>query len=247
VPALRLWETPGSEDDATGSPSFSWPSLQSSIGSVADDYRLQITTAKGQIIWSAATSGTSTHVSIDPRVTQDFAGNWAIWAHRKIAGDATDFDLTWYSPSTAYASQGRIPLSRGKDCWLQGANGAVKQSPCPLTDGDLGTKLQPLPASQCPSGQTCTPPPQNNWVYVDLGAAMTVSALALYDVAFGSSSSATVEGSVDGASWTPLAPPISNQQYQLVTLSGTARYFRLRLIDPNGQFPSFGNSEVAIF
>jgi F5/8 type C domain len=247
VPALRLWETPGSEDDATGSPSFSWPSLQSSIGSVADDYRLQITTAKGQIIWSAATPGSSTRVGIDPRVTQDFAGNWAIWAHRKIAGDATDFDLTWYSPSTAYASQGRIPLSRGKDCWLQGANGAVKQSPCPLTDGDLGTKLQPLPASQCPSGQTCTPPPQNNWVYVDLGAAMTVSALALYDVAFGSSSSATVEGSVDGASWTPLAPPISNQQYQLVTLSGTARYFRLRLIDPNGQFPSFGNSEVAIF
>lgn len=247
VPPLRLWENTGVEDDTSGAPSFSWPSLESSIGSVADDYRLQITTAKGQIIWSATTSGSSTQVGIDPRVTQDFAGNWATWAHRRIAGDGTDFDLTWYSPSIAYATQGRIPLSRGKDCWLQGASGPVKQSPCPLTDGDLATSLQPLPAPQCPSGQTCTPPPQNNWVYVDLGTATTMSALALYDVAFGSSSFAVVEGSLDGAAWTPLAAPISNRQYQFVTLSGTARYVRLRLGDTSAQLPAFGNSEVAIF
>jgi hypothetical protein len=247
VPPLRLWETTGIEDDASGAPSFSWPSLESSIGSIADDYRLQITTPKGQTIWSAMTSGSSTQVGIDPRVTQDFAGNWATWAHRKIAGDGTDFDLTWYSQSMAYATRGRIPPSRGKDCWLQGASGPVKQSPCPLTDGDLATSLHPLPAPQCPSGQTCTPPPQNNWVYVDLGTAMTVSALAFYDVAFGSSSFAMVEGSLDGAAWTPLAAPISNRQYQLATLSGTARYVRLRLGDASAQFPAFGNSEIAIF
>ena len=247
VPAMRLWETAGIEDDAGGGPSFTWPSLESSIGSPADDYRLQITAASGQIIWSAITSGSSTQVGIDPRVTQDFAGNWATWAHRKIAGDGTDFDLTWYSPSQAYATQGRVPLSRGKDCWLQGAGGPVKQSPCPLTDGDLGTGLQPLPPTQCPSGQMCTPPAQNNWVYVDLGTATALNAVALYDVAFGSSSSATVEGSLDGTAWTPLAAAISNQQYQLVTLSGTARYVRLRLGDASAQFPGFGNSELAIF
>jgi hypothetical protein len=247
VPPLRLWETAGTEDDASGAPSFSWSSLEHSIGTVADDYRLQVTTAKGQTIWSAATPGSSTQLPIDPRVTQDFAGNWAIWAHRKTAGDGTDFDLTWYSPATAYASRGRVPASRGKDCWLQGAGGPVKQSPCPLTDGDLGTRLQPLPAPQCPSGQTCTPPPQNNWVYVDLGAAMTVSALVLYDVAFSRSSFAAVESSLDGAAWTALTTPISNQPYQLVTLSGTARYVRLRLVDASAQFAAFGNSEIAIF
>jgi hypothetical protein len=247
VPPLRLWEAAGAEDDTTGVPSFSWPSLESSIGSASDDYRLQITTAKGQIIWSAATSGTSTHVSIDPRVTQDFAGNWAIWAHRKVAGDGSDFDLTWYAPAMAYATKGRTPQSRGKDCWLEGPSGPVKQSPCPLTDGDLATSLQPLAAPQCPSGQSCTPPQQNNWVYVDLGAATPVSALALYDVAFGSSSSAIVEGSLDGTAWTPLAAPISNRQYQLLTLSGTARYVRVRLIDASAQFLAFGNSEIAIF
>jgi hypothetical protein len=32
-----------------------------------------------------------------------------------------------------------------------------------------------------------------------------------------------------------------------VTLSGTARYVRLRLGDPSAQFSAFGNSEVAIF
>jgi hypothetical protein len=247
VPPLRLWETAGTEDDTTGTPSFSWPSLATSIGSAADDYRLQITTAKGQIIWSAAASGSSTQVSIDPRATQDFSGNWAIWAHRKIPGDGTDFDLTWYSPSTAYATRGRIPLSRGKDCWVQGASGPVKESGCALTDGDLGTSLQPLPAPQCPSGQSCTPPPQNGWVYVDLGAATPVSMLVLYDVALGSSSSAILEGSLDSTAWTPLAAPISSQPYQVVTLSGTARYVRLRLVDAGAQFPGFGNSEVAIY
>ena len=123
----------------------------------------------------------------------------------------------------------------------------MKQSPCPLTDGDLTTSLQPLPAPPCPSGQSCTPPPQNNWVYVDLGTSTTVSALVLYDVAFGSSSFATVEGSLDGATWTALAAAISNQPYQLVTLSGTARYVRLRLLDTSAQLPAFGNSELAIF
>jgi hypothetical protein len=247
VPALRLWETAGSEDDSSGAPTFSWPSLDSAIGSAADDYRLQITTAAGQTIWSAAAAGTMTNVSIDARVTQDFAGNWGTWAHRKVAGDGTDFDLTWYSPALAYASHGQVPPSRGKDCWLQGANGPVQQSPCALTDGNLATSLQPLPAPSCPSGQTCTPPQQNNWVYVDLGAATTVSALVLYDVAFGSSSFAAVEGSLDAVAWTPLAAPFSSQRYQLVALSGAARYVRLRLMDPTAQLAAFGNSEIAIY
>jgi hypothetical protein len=247
VPVMRLWETAGSEDDSSGAPSFSWPSLGGSIGSAADDYRLQITTSNGQTIWSAPASGSSTQLSIDARVTQDFAGNWATWAHRKLSGDGTDFDVTWYSQSTAYASHAHVPPSRGKDCWLQGANGPVKQSPCPLTDGNLATSVQPLPAPTCPSGQTCTPPQQNNWVYVDLGAAMPLNALVLYDVAFGSSSFAAIEGSTDAMAWTPLAAPISNQQYQIVTLSGTARYVRLRLQDATVQLPAFGNSEIAIF
>lgn len=247
LPALRLWETAGVETDASSAISFSWPSLVSSIGTAADDYRVQITTGQGQVIWSAPASGSSTQVSIDPRVTQDFAGNWATWAHRKIPGHDTDVDVTWYSPSLAYATHGHVPPSRGKDCWLQGASGPVKQSPCPLTDGNLGTSLQPLPAPQCPTGQSCTPPQQNNWVYVDLGAAAPVSTLVLYDVAFGSASLAAVEGSVDGTAWTPLAAPIANQRYQLVPLSGTARYVRLRLVDPSAQLAAFGNSEVAIF
>jgi len=245
VPTLRLWETAGSEADANGAVSFSWPSLDSAIASTADDYKLQITTAKGQIVWSAP-AASATQVSIDPRVTQDFAGNWAVWAHRKIPGDGTDFDLTWYSPSTAYASHGSVPTSRGKDCWLQGATGPVMQSPCALTDGDLGTGLQPLPAPQCPSGQSCTPPQQNNWVDVDLGAATPLSALILYDVAFGTSSAA-VEGSSDGTTWTTLVASLPGRAYQLVKLSGMARYVRLRLLDATAQFPAFGNSEIAIF
>lgn len=247
LPALRLWESAGSETDAGGAPTFSWPSLESAIGSAADDYRVQITTAHGETIWSASAAGSATGLAIDGRVTQDFAGNWSTWAHKKLAGDGTDFDVTWYAPATAYASRGVVPPSRGKDCWLDGANGPVKQSPCPLTDGNLATALQPLPTPACPSGQTCTPPPQNNWVYVDLGAPTALSALVLYDVAFGSASLADVEGSLDATRWTPLAAPVTSQRYQVVTLSGTARYVRLRLDDPKAQLSAFGNSELAIF
>jgi len=104
-----------------------------------------------------------------------------------------------------------------------------------------------LPAPACASGQSCPPPAQNNWVYLDLGAPGAVSALVLYDVAFGTSSSAFVESSADGAAWSAQAGPISNQPYQVVPLSGTARYVRLRLVDPSAQFPAFGNSEIAIY
>lgn len=246
VPALRLWEATGSEADAGGAATFSWPALESAIASTADDYRLQIATAKGQVVWSAAAAGSSTQVSVDPRVTQDFAGNWSVIAHRKVPGSGTDFDLTWYSRSLAYPSRAIVPPSRGKDCWLQGASGPLMQSPCALTDGDLGTSLQPLPAPACPSGQSCTPPQQNNWVSVDLGAATALSALVLYDVGFGTSV-AVVEGSADGMTWTTLVASISSQPYQVVKLSGTARYVRLRLADATAQFPAFGNSELAIF
>jgi hypothetical protein len=246
IPALRLWESAGNEDDSTGTVRFTWPALKSSIGTDADDYKVQITTAAGQTIWSAAASGSITDLTIDARVTQDFAGNWATWAHRKVAGDGTDFDVTWYSPSLAYGSHGHIPLSRGKDCWLQGANGPVKQSPCALTDGDLTTHLSPVPAPTCPSGQTCTQPQQNNWVYIDLGAPTSLSALVLYDVNFGSALPATVEGSLDAADWTTLAIATATP-YSLVSISGTARYVRLRLNDPKAQLPSVGNSEIAIF
>ena len=137
--------------------------------------------------------------------------------------------------------------SRALNCTFAGAGGPVKQSPCALTDGNLGTSLQPLAAAPCPSGQMCTPPQQNNWVYIDLGSATAITALVLYDVAFGSSSSAVVEGSADGTTWTALAAPVSSQPYQLVPLSGTARYVRLRLADATAQLPAFGNSEIAIY
>ena len=247
IPPLRLWENVGTEDDASGAPSFSWHPLESAIGSAANDYRLQITTSKGQVIWSAAAPGSSTQVSIDARVTQDFFGSWSIWAHRKLAGEGTDFDLTWYSPALAFTSKGHLPLSRGKGCWIEGADGPMPPSPCPLTDGDLATSLRPLPPPPCPTGQSCTPAPQNHWVTIDLEMATAVSVLVLYDVAFGSASSAMVEGSLDGTSWTSLAAAVSNRPYQVVPLSGTARYVRLRLATDSAQFPAFGNSELAIF
>jgi len=245
VPSVRLWERAGLVGDSGGSAQFTWSSLDSAIGTPADDYRLQITTAGGATIWTAE-AGAATSASIDPRVTEDFAGNWAIWAHRKIAGTGTDFNVTWYSPSSAWASRGLVPSSRGKDCYVQGASGPVKQSPCALTDGDLTTRFAPLAAPACPSGQSCTPPQQNNWVYVDLGAATALSALVVYDLDLGATASATIEGSLDATTWAPLGL-LPSTPYTLVPLSGSARYVRVRLNDPTAQLPAGGNGELAIF
>lgn len=66
-------------------------------------------------------------------------------------------------------------------------------------------------------------------------------------VAFGSSPFATVEGSLDAATWTPLAAPIASKSHQLVALTGTARYVRVRRDDEMAQFGASGNSEIAIY
>jgi len=177
-------------------------------------------------------------------VTQDFAGSWSVWAHRRVIGDGTDWNLTWYSVPATWASKHLVPLSRGKDCWAQGPAGAVKLSPCSLTDGNLSTGYAPQTAPACPTNMPgCTRPPVNNWIYFDLGAQTQLSLLVMYDVSV-SAGGVTVEGSGDAKNWSLLSAA-TGAAYQRVPLAANVRYVRL-LLQPGAEFRS-GNGEVAFY
>ena len=92
-------------------------------------------------------------------------------------------------------------------------------TPCTLTDGDFGTAvtLQSCATSSC-SAQTL-----NNWAYVDLGAARSISLV----VVRGSVTGAVVESSLDANAWSAVSATPQSGVFE-ATGSGMARYVRVR-------------------
>ena len=250
IPPLRQWSTAGSlAADGNGDAVFTWPALESSVGGgAADDYQVSITTAQGSVIW-LQDAGKTESTTVDRRVTQDLQGRWTVAAERKQPGNGTDFDMHWYAPLGDYPNQNLTPLSRASDCYTQGADGAPARlaRPCPITDGNPDTKFVPVAPPPCPMGQTCTNPPVNNWIFIDLGFSHPVAEIVLYDVAVSSPTAMLlVETSDDMTSWLTQAT-LSAKPYQTHALTGSARYVRLRLSDPMAQFSGGGNGEVAVY
>jgi hypothetical protein len=248
LPPLRQWSALGNEDDGGVDPRFSWPSLQATIGGgVADDYTVNISDGAGNVIW-IQDAVQATQASIDRRVAEDAIGSWSVTARRKQSGNGSDFTFNWYSSGLPFRGRGLLPLSRAADCYVQGANGPVKiAQPCALTDGNWATKFQPLPAPPCPMGQTCTNPPQNNWIAIDLGAAHSLATLVLYDVAVSAAATTiAVETANDLASWT-LQTTVPARPYQIVPLNATAQFVRLRIVAADGSFVGGANGEIAIY
>ena len=255
IPPLKAWSALGAltADAGTGNAIFTWPALEAGVGGgAASDYRVNITETSGVLLWSVDAK-TATTLDVDRRVTQDFAGDWAVTAQRTQTDSGTDFHGSWYSSGQAYPSKGLNPLSRTADCYIQGPDGMPSKitGRCPLTDGDMTTKLVPLAAPMCPAGMTCAPVTQNNWVIISLGAGFQhpMAALVLYDTAVstGTSSMLAIETSNDNVTWKAQAT-VPATPFQLIPLDGGAwQLLRIRIVDPKGQFSGSGNSEVAIY
>ena len=97
IPALRQWTALGSEDDSSGDPHFTWPSLESTIGgAAADDYRVTIRDTLGNLVWLQDAQAAA-NVVVDRHATQDFAGSWSATAQRTDSSAGTTFGVTWYS------------------------------------------------------------------------------------------------------------------------------------------------------
>jgi hypothetical protein len=248
IPALRQWTALGSEDDSSGDPHFTWPSLESTVGgAAADSYRVSIRDTAGNLVW-LEDAQKAADVVVDRHATQDFAGSWTAMAQRKQQSAGTDFAVTWYSSQQDYASRFLNPLSRTSDCYVQTATGAALVArPCPLTDGNMTTSFVPVAAPACPTGQTCTNPPQNNWIAVDITFQHPMALLVLYDVAIsGATQRIAIESSNDLMAWTPVTT-VAATPYQIIPLSIVAQFLRLRVVDPDGAFTGGGNSEIAIY
>lgn len=248
IPALRQWTALGSEDDSSGDPHFSWPSLETTIGgAAAADYRVTVRDTVGNLVWLQDAKA-ATDTGVDRHATQDFAGSWSVTAQRTESSAGTMYGVTRYSSQQVYASRFLNPLSRTSDCYVQTANGpALIARPCPLTDGNMSTKFVPVAAPTCPMGQTCTPPVQNNWVAVDISFQHPMAMLVLYDVAVsGTMQKIAIESSNDLMTWTTVTT-VPATPYQIIPLSIIAEFLRLRVVDANGAFTGTGNSEIAIY
>ncbi len=250
IPALRFWTELGAlADDASGNSQLSWPAVEGSVGgAAADDYRINLVALDGTLWWTQDAQK-STTVTIDRHVTQDRAATWNVVAQRKqtAAGTDTDFTVDWYSTQQSYPGHALTPLSRAADCYTQGADGmpSLLARPCPVTDGNPSTKFVPLAAQPCASGQTC--PPINNWILVDIGISHPLGLMVLYDVSVSNASvSVIVETSDDLMAWTPQTT-LPATPFQTTTLTGVARFVRLRLSDPTAQWSGSGNGEIAIY
>jgi hypothetical protein len=247
IPPLRFWTEVGAlADDAGGNVALTWPAIESGVGGgAADDYRVNVVAPDGTLWWTQdAAHATST--TIDRRVTQDQGARWHVVAQRKQSASGSDFTVDWYSTQQDYPNRNLTPISRASDCYTQGPDGMPAQlaRPCPVTDGNPSTRFVPV-TQQCANGQTC--PPINNWIVVDIGISHPLGLVVLYDVSVSNPSAlVVVETSDDLASWTSAAT-VPAKPYQLVPLSATARFVRLRLSDPSAQWNGGGNGEIAVF
>jgi hypothetical protein len=247
IPPLRFWTEVGAlANDAAGDSQLTWPAIEAAVGgAAADDYRVNLLAADGSVWWTQDASRATT-TTIDRRVTQDQTATWHVVAQRKQSASGTDFTVDWYSMQQDYPSHNATPISRAADCYTQGSDGmpALLARPCPITDGNITTKFVPVTQS-CASGQTC--PPINNWMIVDIGISHPLGFLVLYDVSVSNSTtSILVETSDDLMTWA-IATTLLAKPYQTTALNVTARFVRLRLIDPGAQWNGAGNGEVAIF
>ena len=249
IPPMRFWTEPGAlAYDAQNDPQLSWPAVEAAVGGgAADDYRINLVTADGAVWWSQDAKK-STSASFDRRALQDREAQWNVVAQRKTTSLGTDFTVNWYSVQQDYPNLNMTPISRAADCYTQGPDGmpSLLARPCPLTDGNMTTKFAPL-ASTCTSGSGQSCPPINNWMLIDVGISHPLGLLVLYDVSTSNgTTSVIVETSDDLMTWAATAT-VPASPYQVVPLTATARFVRLRLTDPNAQWSAAGNGEVAIF
>jgi len=248
IPPLRFWTEVGAlTSHVNGAAMLSWPAVEAAVGGgAADDYRVNFVGAADGAVWLSADAQKSTSTTIDDRVTQDRDTRWHVVAQRKQTASGTDFTVDWYSTQQDYPNTSKTPISRASDCYTQGADGmpSLLARPCPLTDGNMTTRFVPV-TQQCQSGQSC--PPINNWIVIDIGISHPIGFLVLYDVSTSNgAANVIVETGDDLMTWTTQAT-LPAKPYQTTTLTGTARFVRLRLSDPMAQWSASGNGEIGVF
>lgn len=248
VPQLRLWHPKLKLTPGTGSLSLSWTDLKSDVGIAADDYDVRVVNGAFQTVW-ALQNITGTKTSIDPRALEDFAGAWSVSAHRSVPGTETSFQLTHQSPGAALASQGDVPLSRGKPCYVQldaAPSPLGDKGVCPVTDGNLGTPYNATGPTCTNQGSTQCTQTSDTWVAIDLGSLTAVHKVFLHNYPVGPALEVEVMGAA--GTWLPMGQLTSPGHgfYELALPPGTmASQVRIRSTNAHDKVGPF--VELSVF
>lgn len=131
---LRLWGGRVGLGEAGAAVTATWPALTPEFG-VPGRASVAFEQAEGATVWEAP--ATATGGQVDGRVLEDSAGAAVVTVESSRSVGSLDVALAYRSAGTAYLAGAGAPASRGAAC--RDGEGALLQSPCPLTDGDLTT------------------------------------------------------------------------------------------------------------
>lgn len=234
LPAAQLWEPSVEVALADGLLTVDWPALPSSYGE-ADTHGALFLDADGLPVWHQDEPG----VPLDARVLEDHAVTVVV---EVVSTPDDGWERIYRSAQQPVSSPGPPP-SRGADCLLPSPGAEpVRISPCPLTDGDLTTELDPhAEGHPCPRGGMETCPPEDLGLVVELPTEGPRQLVAVR----GEEDEVVVHTSLDGVAWSgPTAVALEEGRGAATLPSGQPlRYVRVQTV--GGGAPSL--TEVSVW
>jgi len=201
LPALRFLEAPLSHSDSGDEVTVTIPNYAGADGQRPLGYELQVHKLSGWLLAATPASASSSVVRVHKALLEDYNTSLRLVAELDLSGGLAGFAA---APQVQLDPLNAAPLSRGASCEYASTDqqSGVALSPCPLTDGNLQTTLEP-------SGAICIDPDPEDaiqecastWerVVIDLGSAQTVQVFAVHDL--GAAASVLLERSDDGVAF----------------------------------------------
>lgn len=217
-PALSLWQRAPAASVADGIVNFSWreePVLGDTLAAETAFFFSQRLDGNDGWLWRHTTTNTAA-LSLDARIFQDVEVAFGSRDGVSLFLFSTMVEAIRHPPRGSFANAAEAPRSRGAACRYANALGEHLLSPCPLTDGDFGTRFE----NEEPVCEEMAPPTDGGVtdggtasegrcreaafeeVTVDLGQATTMSVLFLHAVL--PATGVTVSVGQDGESFEPV-------------------------------------------
>jgi hypothetical protein len=229
LPAARFLEaaaTPsaGISEVTVAIPNYADPSDRRPAG-----YAAEVKTISGDLLATQTASASSSIVSINKKLLEDYATSWRLKAllQATVGGVAVDgYAAGLVGP---LGPQNATPLSRGKGCTYANTDNQTPAAltPCPVTDGDLATHLTATAICTPTSSELCAEAFEE--LVIDLGGLQTFDFFAVHKVTAGKS--VLLASSESGTTFHTIATfEADNYVYEPVS-PVAAHYLRLKYND----------------
>lgn len=245
LPALRFLEAPLSYSDSGDQVTVTIPNFAGADGRRPLGYELQVFKLSGWLLASQPASASSSVVRVHKALLEDFITKLRLAAELDLGSNLSGFAA---APQVQLGAQNAAPLSRGAGCAYSNtaAQTPAALSPCPVTDGNLQTFLDPS-AAICddPNPDDAIDVCASTWerLVVDLGAVQGVQIFALHDR--GSAAAVLLEYSEDGIAYTSIGS-ISVDSFIFDT-PFAARYLRLSYLGQALESQLAGLNEIVVY